>query len=170
MHRFREQSGESVHLSVWSGQRPVIVSRVDGQPEISLSIRIGFALPLDDSASGRVFAAFLPEAAQLAAQSKGRQDRAELQRILEEVRRSGLATSESLVNKGFAAISTPVFDHDGRVAAAMTALGSAAHLDTRPDGPVACALREAGETTSAALGWRPRLPATADRSPDAGPI
>jgi DNA-binding IclR family transcriptional regulator len=158
MRHFRDGCGESVHLSVWSGQGPVIVSRLDGTRGVSLSIRIGFALPLDNSASGRIFTAFLPEAEQLAEQSKGRQGRAELRRTLEIVRQSGLATSESLVNIGFAAMSVPVFDHDGRLAAAMTALGPAAHLDTRPDGAVAAALRDAGNAASAAMGHRRRSP------------
>lgn len=166
MRHFRDGCGESVHLSVWSGQGPVIVSRLDGTRGVSLSIRIGFALPLDNSASGRIFNAFLPEAGQLAERSKGRQDRATLRRILEEIRRSGLATSESLVNTGFAAVSVPVFDHDGRLAAAMTALGPAAHLDTRPDGAVAAALRQAGAAASAAMGHRPRPPRCGAQTPD----
>jgi len=155
MRQFRDRCGESVHLSVWSGQGPVIISRVDGTRGVSLSIKIGFALPLDSSASGRIFAAFCPEAEQVAAQSKGRQSRADLRRTLEEIRRLGLATSDSLVNVGFAAMSAPVFDHDGRLAAAMTALGPAAHLDTRPDGAVAAALRDAATAASAEMGNRP---------------
>ena len=158
MHRFRDECGESVHLSVWSGQGPVIVSRLDGRRGVSLSIRIGFALPLATSASGRIFAAFLSEAEQLAVQSMGRQAAAALRRILDQVRRSGLATSESLVNTGFAAMSVPVFDHDGGLTAAMTVLGPAAQLDTRADGPVAAALRQSGAAASAAMGWRPRPP------------
>ncbi|MBV8911719.1 MAG: IclR family transcriptional regulator [Acetobacteraceae bacterium] len=165
MQHFREQCGESVHLSVWSGQGPVIVSRLDGTRGVSLSIRIGFALPLSTSASGRIFAAYLPEAEQLAGQSMGRQTRAEWRRTCEEVRRSGLAISESLVNTGFAAVSTPVFDHEGHLAAAMTALGPATQLDTRPESPVVAALRQAGATTSAAMGWGVRSPLGSDRLP-----
>ena len=146
-----------MHLSVWSGQGPVIISRVDGTRGVSLSIRIGFALPLDSSASGRIFAAFYPEAEQLAVQSRGRQGRADLRRTLETIRRVGLATSESLLNIGFAGMSAPVFDHDGRLVAAMTALGPAAHLDTRLDGPVAAALRQAATAASAEMGNRPSV-------------
>lgn len=155
MRRFRDECGESVHLSVWSGQGPVIVARLDGRRGVSLSIRIGFALPLDSSASGRIFTAFLPEAEQLAERSKNRQGRAAWCRALEDIRQSGLATSESLVNTGFAAVSVPVFDCDGHLAAALTALGPAAHLDTRSDGTMATALRQAGAAVSAAMGHRP---------------
>lgn len=155
MRQFRDQQGESVHLSVWSGRQPVIVSRLDGTRGVSLSIRIGFALPLHSSASGRIFAAFLPEAGQAAQASNDRDGRAASRQSVEEIRRLGLATSDSTVNTGFAAVSVPVFDHDGRLAAAMTALGPAAFLDTRPDGETAMALRRAGTAASAALGCRP---------------
>ncbi len=158
MRHFRDECGESVHLSVWSGQGPVIVARLDGTHGVSLSIRIGFALPLNSSASGRIFTAFLPEAEQLAERSRGRQDHAALRRTLEEIRQSGLATSESLVNTGFAAVSVPVFDHDGHLAAAITALGPVAHLDTRSNGATATALRQAGAAVSTAMGHRPRSP------------
>lgn len=155
MRQFRDRCGESVHLSVWSGHGPVIVSRLDGTRGVSLSIKIGFALPLETSASGLIFAAFCSEAEQLAAQSKGGRGREDLRRTLEEIRRLGLATSGGLVNVGFAAMSAPVFDHDGLLAAAMTALGPAPHLDTRPDGEVAAALREAATAASASMGSRP---------------
>lgn len=154
MRHFRDQQGESVHLSVWSGHGPVIVSRLDGTRGVSLSIRIGFALPLDNSASGRIFTAFLPEAEQVAQASIDVQSHAAWRQRIEEIRRLGLATSDSLLNTGFAAISTPVFDHDGRLAAAMTALGPAVHLDTRLDGATAAALRKAGAMASAAMGQR----------------
>lgn len=152
MRGFRNETGESVHLSVWSGQGPVIVSRVDGTHGVSLSIRIGFALPLDGSASGRIFAAFLPELQSPKPARRGRTPTA----TLDQVRATRLAVSESLVNSGFAAISMPVFDFDHNLVAAMTALGPAAHLDTRADGAVATALRAAVDATSSAMGCVPR--------------
>ena len=155
MQHFCDQTGESVHLSVWSGQSPVIVSRVDGGRGISLSIRIGFAPPINNSASGRIFTAFLADAEAIAHKGLSRASLAARRQILADIRRSGLATSDNAVNTGFAAISAPVFDHDHRLAAAMTALGPAAHLDVRPDGATAVALRYASAAASAAFGYRP---------------
>lgn len=144
MRAFRDDTGEAVHLSVWSGQSPVIVSRLDGRRGGSLSIRLGFALPLDRSASGHIFLAFLPEAV-----TTGRA----LGREVELVRRRGIAVTGGLLNTGFAALSVPVFNHAGDLAAAMTTLGAAGHIDIAPDGPTARRLRAAGEAASAALGY-----------------
>ncbi len=153
MRRFRDGTGEAVHLSVWSGQSPVIVSRLDGRHGGSLAIRIGFALPLDRSASGRIFLAFLGEAETLLRRERGDDAaRAELAATVAEVRRRGLAVTDGVLNAGFAALSTPVFDHAGEIAAALTTLGAAGHMDLRPEGPTAAALRDAAAAASAALG------------------
>lgn len=146
MRWFRDQTEEAVHLSIWSGQGPVIVSRLDGGRRVSLAIRLGFALPLDRSASGRIFLAFLPEAA------TGKAAEA-LKAEIEAVRREAIAVTDGLLNAGFAAISVPVFDHAGELAAALTTLGAAGQLDTSPDGRTCSHLRQAGQIASAALGF-----------------
>lgn len=146
MRRFRDETGEAVHLSVWAGQAPVIVSRLDGRGGGSLSIRLGTMLPLERSASGRIFLAFLEEADQ--------EVRARLGETVDRVRVERMAVTDGLLNAGFAAISVPVFDHLGQIAGAMTTLGAAGHLDTSRDGPTAGALRAAGESASAALGYK----------------
>lgn len=147
MRRFRDATGEAVHLSVWAGQAPVIVSRLDGRKGGSLSIRLGTMLPLERSASGRIFLAFLDEADETV--------RRRLRGTVEEVRADRMAVTDGLLNAGFAAISVPVFDHLGDLAGAMTTLGAAGHLDTSRDGGTARALRGEGESASAALGYRP---------------
>ncbi|WP_084698502.1 IclR family transcriptional regulator [Muricoccus aerilatus] len=154
MRGFRNETGEAVHLSVWSGQSPVIVSRLDGRRGVSLAIRLGFALPLERSASGRVFLAYHAEAG-----PPGRG----VARAVEAVRRDGIAITDGLLNAGFAALSVPVFDHAGDLAAAMTTLGAAGHLDITPDGPTAVRLRAAGEAASAALGHGIRAQAVPER-------
>jgi DNA-binding IclR family transcriptional regulator len=151
MRRFVAATGEGTHLSVWSGTAPVIVQRFDGRRQTPLSIRIGFALPLDISASGRLFLAFLPQAE--ATLSKARA--AELRPVLDDVRRSHLARTDGLVQSGLAALSAPIFGADGTLQAALTALGPAGLLDLGEEGSLAAALRAAATATSAALGHRP---------------
>ncbi|MBP0495462.1 IclR family transcriptional regulator [Pararoseomonas indoligenes] len=147
MRRFRDATGEAVHLSVWAGQAPVIVSRLDGRRGGSLSIRIGTMLPLERSASGRIFLAFLEEADERV--------RRQLRETVDQVLADGMAVTDGLLNAGFAAISVPVLDHLGEIAGAVTTLGAAGHLDTSLEGPTAGALRLAGESASSALGYRP---------------
>jgi DNA-binding IclR family transcriptional regulator len=154
MRRLRDATGEAVHLALWSGSSPVIVARLDGHRALPVSIRIGFALPLDSSASGRVFLAFLPEARRLAEAALAGADTTPLARLAAETRRRRLARTDSLVANGFAALSASVFDHEGGLAAAMTVLGPAGVLDARLDGPLARALSEAASEASETLGHR----------------
>jgi DNA-binding IclR family transcriptional regulator len=147
MRRFRDETGEAVHLSVWAGQAPVIVSRLDGRRGGPLSIRLGTMLPLERSASGLIFLAFLDGADQKV--------RARLGETVDRVRSERMAVTDGLLNAGFAAVSVPVLDHLGEIAGAMTTLGAAGHLDISRDGPTARALRAAGESASSALGYKP---------------
>jgi DNA-binding IclR family transcriptional regulator len=156
MRRFRDTLGSGIYLSVWSGEAPVIVSRLDGAAAQPVSIRVGFALPLDISATGRVFLAFLPEAERRLATLPGGTAMAPalLDRIVKATRRRGLARTDSLLNVGFVALSAPVFDHEGALAGALTALGPAGAFDTRFEGETAVALASAAAAASEALGYR----------------
>ena len=166
MRRFHAVTGEGIYLSVWSGQAPVIVSRLDGARALPLTIRVGYALPLETSATGRVFLAFLPEAMRQAEAAPGRGPTAAagLGRILQAVRHHGLARADSLIYTGLNAVAAPVFDHEGRLAGTLTALGPAGELDTRLEGIIARTIAEAAGATSTALGG----PATALTPSSAG--
>lgn len=118
----------------------------------SLSTRLGTLLPLERSASGRVFLAFLDEADGGVRRS--------LAAVVERVRADRMAATDGLLNAGFAALSVSIFDHLGELAGAMTTLGPAGHLDTSPEGRTCTALRVAGESASEALGHRPGTAAT----------
>lgn len=164
MRGFVAATGEAIHLSVWSGTAPVIVSRQDGRRPTPLTIRIGFVLPPDSSASGRLFLAFLPGALAALPAARAKQ----LHPLLDGVRAAGLASTDGLVQSGLAALSAPVFGADGTLQAALTALGPAGLLDVSEGGRVAAALREAAQAASSALGWRPAATITGRRATPAG--
>ena len=82
-----------------------------------------------------------------------------LRRIVQEARTRRLARTDSLLNIEFVAVSAPVFDHEGRLAAALTVLGPEGRLDTAFEGEAAAALTRAAADASAAMGHRPALAA-----------
>lgn len=131
----------ATYLSLWGNRGPGIVSKVDGQRQGSLAVRLGYVLPLAASATGQVFLAHLdrsetkhlleneletirqdtdswPGASRLG------EDPATLDAELETVRKRGFAMSKNNINANFAAMAAPVFDHTGRVTATITVLGS----------------------------------------------
>jgi len=156
MRAFRDEMKCGIHLAVWSGEDPIIVSRLDGTAAPPVTIRIGAALPLDISATGRVFLAFLPDARRRLDTASGLSVEPESrERIAEETRRRGLARTDSLLHVGLFGLSAPVFDHEGQLAGALTAVGPSADFETDWEGRTATALVAAATATSEAMGYQP---------------
>lgn len=169
MSRLQERTGLVVVLSVWGNRGPVVVSRVDGADDWLVAVRVGYVLPLLRSATGRVFYAHLPPASVrpvLAIEDERDPDvRRRAEESLPEIRRTGVALADGQVNAGFAAVSAPVFDYAGDIAAAITALGLRTGVDLDPDGPLAALVRATAAEIGVALGHRPDAPAAADGPP-----
>jgi len=55
---------------------------------------------------------------------------------------------------GINAFCAPVFNHDGKMALAITGLGPAGLLPPNWNGPIPKAIRAAAQTISRQLGWR----------------
>ena len=137
----RDATRCAAYVSVWGETGPVIAYRQDGQQQGSMTIRIGYVLPLLFSATGRVFLTHLPASvtkpllrpASLQRPVGGpRLGAAAIARLVREtvarVRAAGYATSESQINAGFFAMSAPVLDHAGEIAAALTIIGPSQYL------------------------------------------
>lgn len=113
---------QSCHVSVPSGGRMVTVARVDGPGEASFTVPIGFSMPIDQSASGRVCLAWFPEAEQqrhLAALPARR--RGALAKVLAAIRRRGYEVAPSSRVSGITDLSVPLFA-SGPVPAACLAV------------------------------------------------
>jgi DNA-binding IclR family transcriptional regulator len=145
---------ETVVLSVWDGEAPVVVRVDDGTDRvIRVSVRAGARLAPFSSAQGRAFCAWLPEgfvpglAAELAAASG---PGARLAADLEAVRRSGIAVNRGEVH-GVRTLAAPVFA-DGRIVAVMALVGTTTTLSEDVDSPQARALRRAARRLSDVYG------------------
>jgi DNA-binding IclR family transcriptional regulator len=149
----------AAYLSIWGNRGPSIAVKLDGPRQGSLTIRLGYVLPLLHSATGRAFLAHLPEsetapllALELRRGGNG-PHRREVAEIVAAVRRDGYATSENLLNAGFAAMAAPVFDFSGQMAAALTILGPNAEMTAALRPALASALLPAAARLSARLGY-----------------
>jgi DNA-binding IclR family transcriptional regulator len=171
------RSGQTVALVVWGTRGPTIVLREASPAAVHVDMRHGTVFSIAGTASGRLFAAFLPADvvrpvydAERRAAGGGRNHGeartrwpawAQFHRELDEVRRHGLGRAEGAVVAGVSALSAPVFDHRGAMVLAITAIGPSAALDTRWSGAVAATLRNAARMVSARLGHTLATPAAA---------
>lgn len=159
-----EKIHETVALSVWGNRGATIVRWVDAGEAITVNLRPGAVLPLYNSATGRAFAAFykgpalkplLQEELQLQAHTSGvalGTLRSNLEKTLTEIRKRGLARASGSLTPGINGFSAPVFDHNGKMVAAVTTLGSVGNFDSDWDSPIAQAVRAAGHELSLRLG------------------
>jgi DNA-binding IclR family transcriptional regulator len=165
-----DELDHTIALSVWGSQSPVIVRVEEADRLMTVSFRVGKSLPLLHSASGLLFAAYLPRAtiepllrAELAA-DKGRtagrtiRSLAEAEELLDEVRQRGLSRIAGDITSGINALGAPVFDHRGYPATVISAIGPAGSFDANWSGPIATALRQRTDELSHKLGYAAASP------------
>jgi DNA-binding IclR family transcriptional regulator len=143
MERLVTELNETVVLSIWDGEAPVVVRADDNTERLArIVVRAGSRLPLMTSAQGKVFCAFLPEL-------DDRLDAGEL----ESIRATRIAVA-SQVAAGIRAVATPIFQ-DRELLAAMAVVGTSATIPEDPTSPLARKLRAASEALSDELGFLP---------------
>jgi DNA-binding IclR family transcriptional regulator len=128
LERLREQTKETVHLSLRRGLQAVFIERLQGERTHALAIKLGGVLPLHVGAAPRALLAFEPDSfwddyfAQTVIEPWTRSapaDEAEVRESLIEIRRRGVALSDEDVVVGVATVGAPIFDHRGVVRAAL---------------------------------------------------
>ncbi|MDP9012487.1 MAG: IclR family transcriptional regulator [Pseudomonadota bacterium] len=148
---------ETIILSIWANQGATVVHVKEPLRRVTVVTRIGSVLPLLSSASGLVFAAFLPpEESKVNIRHTSKQAAAVLDERLRAIRREGIAAVQSLFFPGIDALAAPIFDAAGRIAAVITVLGPATSFDVSIDGKIARQLMAAAAAVGAGIGYKAR--------------
>ncbi|MDP5714038.1 IclR family transcriptional regulator [Pseudomonas aeruginosa] len=154
----RDVLNETCFLAVWGNRGATVVQVEQAVRAVTVVTQVGSVLPLLGSSTGLVFAAFLPEreVAELREEElAGRADHpladpAAYAVLLEGIRARGLHAIHGLLMPGVEALSAPVFDARGRVAAVLTVVGPASIFQAEEQGPAAERLL----ATTRAISWR----------------
>jgi DNA-binding IclR family transcriptional regulator len=159
--------GEAVFVSAWGDTGPRILRVADADKPISIRPNTKYDLPLHNSATGRLFAAYLqPQRLEVLLgqelEALRRRDKlsagkiASLRRLLNsqlaDVRRRGLARTTGERYAGLNSFAVPVFDHNGRVLLSLTSFGLAQTFPSAWDGAVPRKLRALAEDLTAQIG------------------
>ncbi|MEY2617556.1 MAG: hypothetical protein RL522_558 [Pseudomonadota bacterium] len=159
-----ESLGHTVALAVWGNHGPTIVHWEESPQAVTVNLRLGDVMPLLSSATGRCFAAWLPQdaLAPLLRDELARVQRhplpdvpttpAQVQRLLAETRTRGLGRVVDALLPGVAGFCAPVFDADGHLALGIVTLGPTSGFDYAWDGAVATTLQAAASRLSDDLG------------------
>jgi len=161
-----EQIGETVALAMWGNHGATCVRWIEAGGPITVTLRTGVVLPLTTSATGLAFAAFyrspyLNEKLEVELQAAAETSVTPLDSVkrllderLEEIRRHGLARASGSLTPGINGFSAPVFDHSGRMVAAITSLGTTGHFDMDWESQLALNIKESAKLLSTRLGYR----------------
>jgi DNA-binding IclR family transcriptional regulator len=152
--------GLTVAIAVW-GNRGATMVRIEEAPSaVHVNMRHGTVMSLRGTASGLLFAAYLPPAQVLDALANETQATspepqcidAALAAQLAEIREHGLSRAVDALVPGVSAMAAPVFDERGEIVLSLTAIGPSAMFDPALDGAVARTLRAAAQGLSRQLG------------------
>ncbi|HEV8021649.1 MAG TPA: IclR family transcriptional regulator [Candidatus Lustribacter sp.] len=165
IRELRRRLQETVVLTIWSDNGPIILQAEDSQLAVMINARIGSTLPMLGSATGRLFAAFFdPDATrpriteELSRVAKGpalRQAQHDFDLRLDEVRRHGAARTEGELLNGVSAMAAPVFDHTGSLIAGLGVLGHRGILDVSWTGTPCTELKRSAAALSELCGYTP---------------
>lgn len=164
--RLCAETGHTAAVSVWGSFGPTVVRWEQPAQPVMVNVGLGSVFPLYRSATGRIFAAYMPQDVIKAylGQAGHAQSAGDLAESIEQVRQRGVARAEGDFMQGMSAFAAPVFDDRGRLVLTLTVLGYKAGFDHRWSGPVVAALRDAANRLSQTLGYQHERLAVATRS------
>ncbi|MEO8009330.1 MAG: IclR family transcriptional regulator C-terminal domain-containing protein [Betaproteobacteria bacterium] len=160
------ETGQSVALAVWGNFGATIVRLEEPVQPLHVNLRTGTVMSLGHTATGRLFAAYMPRRVvepllsdDLARWQAVPLTQAALDLALADIRKHGLSRTLGHPIPGIDALCAPVFDSVGHIVLGILVMGPSATFDSNWDGAVAkpllrCALevsRRTGRAVSAGL-------------------
>jgi DNA-binding IclR family transcriptional regulator len=155
----------TVGIAVWGNQGATMVHWMESSHPAKASLKLGDVMPLLSSATGLLFAAYLPSSKTAAmlerelADSRrvshrdGPRAREEVDSVLAQVRQQQAARVEGMLLPTIHAFCMPVFDSTGELALGLVALGHEGAFDISWGGEIDTALRECAQKLSYELGY-----------------
>ena len=144
---FAAETRLTIALVVWGTHGPTVVQIQEGTDQLYTNTRAGTVYSVSGTATGRIFAAFMPEDIIKAAVAHENSEGAETKRVgapvsfkklievIKLIRARGYSTIDIPPVPGVRALSAPVFDHVGQIQFAITVIGPETILDTSESSP-----------------------------------
>jgi DNA-binding IclR family transcriptional regulator len=162
-----EATSLTVTLAIWGTHGPTVIQIQEGLDQLYTNTRAGTVYSVGGTATGRVFAAFMPErivrAALEAETAEGVKSRRigskdplspkALRAAIAQVRRQGYATIDPPPVPGVGAVCAPVFDHVGQIQMAVTVIGPKQTMDVSASGAIVQKLLAFTNRMSVQLGY-----------------
>lgn len=164
IERLAAETEQSVAVAVWGNLGPTIVRLEEPIQPLHVNLRTGTVMSLANTATGRLFATFMPPKVVekfIHEDIDRRSERsggvvtvtaAQVENAITETRHHGLSRTIGQPIPGINAFCAPVFDATGHLVLGITAMGPDATFDSSWDGKIARPLRECALEISRRLG------------------
>jgi len=161
---YGEREDATAALAVWGDHGPTVVGWHDSSHPLIFNLGIGSTLSMLRTATGRVFLAYLPHAVTRRlvehelgivarySPTDGVRSWEDVRRLVQETRSQGFGATHGELVPGSSAIAAPIFDHQGRLVAALLHIGLTAQIHSTVP-PPALALCKAADEVSLKLGF-----------------
>ncbi|MBP0622074.1 IclR family transcriptional regulator [Cupriavidus consociatus] len=165
LSQLRDEMDLTAGIAVWGNHGPTIVHWEESSHPVTVSLRLGDVMPMLNSATGRLYGAYLPRKQtlplierELGARGNGAvpdmpASLAEYDAICAEVRVHGAARTLGGVLPGINAFSMPVFDANGHLAMGLIVLGAQSLFDAEWGGTMDRRVRDIAQQLSSELGY-----------------
>ncbi len=161
LHDLQEQTGESVHLSIFDNGDTVYIDKLDSKQAVGAYVRIGDRGPAFCTATGRAMLAYLDERAFAAAcRDLGKHSGLtittpeKLDEALRDVHQRGYALTHGEWRPGVVGVAAPIRSQSGMVIAGIGAAGPADRMEEVQVQNAACATLHAAQEISRSLGFK----------------
>ena len=163
LQRLCDDLQETVNMAIRSGASAVYVAKLECPRSLRLFTQLGLHVPLHCTSLGKVLLAFEEEPERrsllnritLEPQTENTiTQRDELETELELVRRQGYAIDNEELLRGLACLSSPIFDRDGHVTAAISISGPPGRLPPESWERIGTAVTRAADEISMLIGHR----------------
>ncbi len=161
----RDELDLTLGIAVWGNQGPTVVHWMESSHPAKASLKLGDVMPLLGSATGLLFAAYLPRGktgammereladARRAAHRDAPRTMAEVETLLADVRAHQAARVQGVLLPTIHAFCMPVFDSLGELSLGLIALGHEGVFDVSWGGEIDLALRECARKLSYEIGY-----------------
>lgn len=159
------ETGHGTGLVVWGNLGPTLIRLEEPAHPLHVNLRIGTVMSLVHTATGRLFAAYLPAkvvsrvleadpmGVHFGSRHQSRPAQEDYERQLSEIRGRGISRTLGSPIPGIDAFCAPVFDSMGHIAAGLLVMGPSAAFDSDWDGQVATRLHACANDISRKLGY-----------------
>lgn len=159
-----EELKETVHLVLYEREEVIYVEKIDGPRALRIYSQIGKKAPVHCTGVGKAILAYLDEDevdrilanTELEAFTKYTlTDKESLKKHLQIIREQGYSTDDEEIELGLKCIGAPIFNHQGKVIAAISCAAPKMRLDIERTAEVILKMKQAAAHISESIGYKP---------------